>query len=104
MFRCFSIRILHFIKQLLTTAKICSIICGGVQDMTIRQEIQAELKRRGWSNYRLVKKMEGRMPPRTVYAYLSGECDLVSERVSIILKVLELELVPRGIIKKGRVK
>ena len=72
--------------------------------MTIRQEIQAELKRRGWSNYRLAKEMEGIMPARTVYAYLSGEWGLVSERVSIMLKVLELEVVPRGPIKKARVK
>ena len=104
MIRYFSIRILHFFKSFLTTAKLCSIVCSGVQAMTIRQVIQIELQRRGWSHYRLAKEMEGRMPARTVYAYLSGECDLVSERVSIILKVLELELVPRKIIKKVRVK
>ena len=69
--------------------------------MTIRQVIQIELQRRGWSRYRLAKEMEGKMPARTVYAYLSNECDLVSERVSIILKVLDLELVPR---KKVRVR
>ena len=69
--------------------------------MTIRQVIQIELQRRGWSRYRLAKEMEGKMPARTVYAYLSDECDLVSERVSIILKVLDLELVPR---KKVRVR
>lgn len=58
----------------------------------IRDEIQKELRERRWSHYRLAKELEGKMPARTVYAYLCGECDLVSERVSIILKVLDLQI------------
>lgn len=60
--------------------------------MTIRQEILKELKRRDWSNYRLAQKLKKKMPERTVYAYLSGECDLVSDRVSIILQALDLQI------------
>jgi hypothetical protein len=60
--------------------------------MTIKEEIQKELRRRGWSHYRLVKEVEGKVPPRTVYAYLSGERDLSSERVSIILQALGLKI------------
>jgi len=60
--------------------------------MTIREAIQNELQNRGWSFYRLTKELEGKMPARTVYAYLGGECDLVSERVSIILQALGLRI------------
>jgi hypothetical protein len=60
--------------------------------MAIRQAILAELKQREWSHYRLAKELEGKMPPRTVYAYLSGRCDLVSNRVSIILQALGLQI------------
>ena len=60
--------------------------------MTIKKTIMSELKRRGWSRYRLVKELEGKMPARTVYSFLSGEQDLTSERASIILKVLGLKI------------
>jgi len=60
--------------------------------MTIKKAIEDELKRRGWSRYRLAKELEGELPARTVYAYLSGERDLSSERASIILTALELKI------------
>ena len=60
--------------------------------MTIKKAIEDELERRGWSRYRLTKELEGKMPARTVYAYLSGERDLSSERASKILKALGLKI------------
>jgi ribosome-binding protein aMBF1 (putative translation factor) len=60
--------------------------------MIIKKAIEDELERRGWSRYRLTKELEGKMPARTVYAYLSGERDLSSERVSKILKALDLKI------------
>ena len=60
--------------------------------MTIKKAIQDELERRGWSHYRLVKELEGKMPARTIYAYLSGERDLGSARASIILETLGLKI------------
>ena len=60
--------------------------------MTIKKAIEDELKRRGWSRYRLAKELEKKMPARTVYAYLSGERDLSSERASIILNALGLKI------------
>jgi hypothetical protein len=60
--------------------------------MTIRNTINSELNRRGWSRYRLEKQLKGKIPPRTIYAYLSGQCDLGSERVSIILSELDLTI------------
>lgn len=60
--------------------------------MTIKNAIEDELKRRGWSHYRLVKELDGKLVDRTVYAYLSGERDLSSERASIILETLGLKI------------
>jgi hypothetical protein len=85
-------KLITFSKNLLTTAILCSMF--GIRGllMTIRETIQKELKRKGWSHYRLVQELEGKMPARTVYAYLSGKCDLVSDRVSIMLQVLDLQI------------
>jgi len=71
----------------LTNAVLCSMVY--YMDM-IKKAIEDELKRRGWSRYRLTKELEGKMPARTVYAYLSGERDLSSERVSKIMEKLGL--------------
>jgi hypothetical protein len=84
--------ILDFLKNLFPAAKLCSTLYGTGPPMTIRETIQKELKRRGWSHYRLAKELEGKMPARTVYAYLGDECDLVSDRVSIILQALGLRI------------
>ncbi len=64
--------------------------------MTIRQTILKELKRRAWSRYRLVKELDGAIPMSTIYDYLSGETDLGSDRVSTILKVLELTITTKS--------
>ena len=73
----------------MTNAVLCSMVY--YMDM-IKKAIEDELKRRGWSRYRLAKKLEDKMPARTVYAYLSGERDLSSERASKILKALSLKI------------
>lgn len=88
----FEKRFFVFFKKLLTDAKLCSKIWPMGSSMTIREAIQKELQKRRWSYYRLVKELEGKMPARTVYAYLGGECDLVSDRVSIILQALGLRI------------
>lgn len=81
-----------FPEKNLTDAIYCTIFYYRGIGMTIRETIKQELKRRGWSYYRLAKELKGKMPARTVYAYLAGDCDLVSERVSIILGSLELTI------------
>ena len=68
----------------------------------IRKAILDELKRRGWSRYRLVQCLQGKLPPSTVYQYLSGYRDLHSQRVSMILDVLGIKLTPPK--KRGRSK
>lgn len=68
--------------------------------MMIRQAIQKELKRRGWSRYRLIKELKGAIPPTTVYEYLRGKSELGSDRASIILRALGLQITSKP--KKGK--
>ena len=72
-----------------------STLCVKVATMTIREIINTEIERRGWSRYRLVQEIGDRIPERTVYNYMSGRCDLSSDRASIILEVLGLEIKPK---------
>jgi len=57
-----------------------------------RETIIRELKRRGWSSYRLGQ--ESGVPIRTVQRYTSGGCDLRGETVALMCKALGLELRP----------
>lgn len=63
--------------------------------MSILEAIQKELARRKWSHYRLAKALNGRIPERTVYSYLSEGRDLGSEAASIILEELQLHITRR---------
>lgn len=64
--------------------------------MTIRQIIHAELTKCGWSRYRLVQEVKDNIPERTVYAFLSGQCDISSDAASILLEALNLEIVKKS--------
>ena len=76
--------------------------------MTRRETILKELKRRGWSRYRLVKELDGAIPMSTIYNYLRGEkdseTDLGSDRVSIILEVLGMTITTKADRRKGAKK
>jgi hypothetical protein len=64
----------------------------------IKKAILTEMKRRGWTCYRLSQELDGKLPQRTVYAYLSdkekssNKRDISAKRVSVILKVLGLKI------------
>jgi hypothetical protein len=48
----------------------------------------------------LSEMLDGRIPRRTIYDFLSGKSDARSEVVAALMEVLELELKPKG--KKRR--
>lgn len=61
----------------------------------IRDEILAEIKRRGLNGYRLWKLVENSGISRaTVYAFLSGKTTLNTEHASIFLDALGLSITP----------
>ena len=58
--------------------------------MSFRKIIKAELRRRGWSGYRLGKETD--LPIRSIQAYLAGQYDMTGERLATVCEVLGLEL------------
>ena len=79
----------------MTNAVLCSMVY--YMDM-IKEAIRAEMKRRGWSAYKLIQELDGKLPQRTIYAYLSkskeskNKRDISAKRASIILRKLGLKI------------
>lgn len=67
----------------------------------LRAAVQAELRRRKWSAYRLVQSLKGKrpdgsdVPPTNVYKFLRGETAINSDDLGIIFEVLEIDPRPR---------
>jgi hypothetical protein len=67
----------------------------------LRESVLAEMKRRKWSTYRLVKELKGKrdtggdVPHMTVYQFLRGENPINSDDLGLIFDVLDLEVSPR---------
>jgi len=63
----------------------------------IREAILVELKRRGWSNYKLVQMLKGKRPDGTdvtagmLYQFLAGKTTINSADLGLIFDALELE-------------
>jgi hypothetical protein len=62
------------------------------QHQTIRAAVLAELTRRGWSRYKLVKQLRGVVPATVIYEYLAGKRDITSARVDFLLQELQLQI------------
>lgn len=58
------------------------------------------MKRQGLSRYALAKLVDGQIPARTVYAYLSSTNTRV-ETVAVLAKALGLELQPKRARRKA---
>ena len=67
-----------------------SYVMVGIVMIDFRREIKREMKRLGWSAYRLAKASG--MPIRGVQQYIEGTRDATGERLSKMLKALGLEL------------
>jgi hypothetical protein len=74
----------------------------------LRLIVVRELRRRGWSNYRLVQELKGKrpagrdVPSMTMYQFLRGQHSINSLDLGLIFDVLGLEV--RGRTKKREVK
>jgi len=75
-------------SDVLRDAQLCVMVCVAMIDF--RREIKREMKRLGWSAYRLAK--ESGMPIRGVQQYIEGTRDATGERLSKMLKALGFEL------------
>ena len=60
--------------------------------LDIRQAILKQIDKTGLTINQFAKRVEGKVPRRTVYAYLRGEEDSLSKTVSILLEAVGLTI------------
>lgn len=58
----------------------------------IRETILKRMQELGITSYQVCKRVEGDIPQRTVYAFLSGEKDTSTKNASIIMEALDLSI------------
>ncbi len=68
----------------------------------IKQAILEELKRRDWTIYRFAKELNGKVNIRVIYQYLSEGQDTGTEIASKILEALELIVMKKTFVKRGK--
>lgn len=68
--------------------------------MSFRTIIKSELKKRGWSGYRLSQETGDRVTKRVVQKYLPGESAINVESFELLCRALGLEL--RSVQKRKR--
>ena len=60
--------------------------------LDLRQAILDQIEKTGLTINQVAKRVEGKVPRRTVYAYLRGEEDSLSKTVSILLEAVGLTI------------
>ncbi|MHC4205088.1 MAG: hypothetical protein ACYSTT_10590 [Planctomycetota bacterium] len=70
--------------------------------LDLRQAILEQLKQSGLTINQFAKQVEGKVPRRTVYAYLRGEEDSLSKTVSILLEAVGLTITTTKRAKRPR--
>lgn len=64
----------------------------------VRDAINSEIDRRGWTVYRLAKELEdaGRCSRSALYKCMNGSTSMSIDLAGYVFEILELEIVPRG--------
>ena len=60
--------------------------------LDIRQAILKQIEKSGMTINQLAKRVQDKVPRRTVYAYLRGEEDSLSKTVSVLLEAVGLTI------------
>jgi len=60
------------------------------------------MKRSGLTTYRLCKLVEGKVPQRTVYDFLSRKADTTTEVAWILMEVLGLTITNKSNVKRDK--
>ena len=77
--------------------------CNNTADMSeIRKAILNQMEKSGMTVYQVAKLVEGKVPQRTVYAFLRGEEDSVTKTASIIMEAFGLTVTVKPIVKRGK--
>lgn len=83
----------------MTTLSFCAILHLMSE---IREAILKQMHKSGMTIYQVAKLVEGKVPQRTVYAFLTGEKDAGTETASTIIKAMGLNVTKKTNVKKGR--
>ena len=70
----------------------------------IRKAILERMEEQKLTTYRLAKMLDGKVPKRTLYDFLSGESDTATGVAAAIMEVLGLTIVTKSIVKRGNKK
>lgn len=90
------------IKKLKKILDIIADACNNISVMSaIRQAILKEIQKSGMTIYKVAKMVEGKVPQRTVYAFLRGEEDSLTATASVIMNALGLTITRKSKLKKG---
>ena len=68
----------------------------------IRDAILERMEKLNLTTYQLWKLVEGKVPQRTVYSFISGEKDAGTETASIIMSAIGLKVKIAKSIKRGQ--
>jgi len=68
----------------------------------IRDIILKQMQTSGLTIYRISKMVEGKVPQRTVYDFLSGKTDASTEVASAILDALGLKIIDKSNVTRGK--
>ena len=68
----------------------------------IRDVILKEMQKSGLTTYRLCQMVEGKVPRRTVYDFLSGKKDTSTKVACILMEALGLTIAKKSNVKRGR--
>lgn len=64
-----------------------NLLMGQIRDSILKQMLKLE-----FTIYQVSKKVEGKIPQRTVYTFLTGEKDMGTETASILMETLGLKV------------
>ena len=68
----------------------------------IREAILKQMCKSGMTIYQVAKLVKGKVPQRTVYAFLTGEKDAGTETASVIMKAMGLKVTKKSNVKRGK--
>ena len=81
---------------------VVAAFCNTVDMSVIRDTILKRMNELGITTYRLSKMVEGKVPQRTVYAFIKGEFDASTEVASALMDALGLTISVKKNVKRGR--
>ena len=79
------------------------LLCNNVIIMSeIREAILNQMKKHNMTIYQVSKLVKGKVPQRTVYAFLTAEKDTGTETACILMKALGLAIAGKNNVKRGK--